>query len=444
MFKIYMKSFLLIIVMIVVCSCSDHATQDLEGQVEPSISETSSTEPSVTEPATQEIAPTSGTWMKTYGGNRDDTAADVLVSEDGGFYIAGATNADFDEEMASDIYLLQTDATGEVLWEQVIEGRGVNSAQAISLTEDGGLLISGVTSSSDTGGADLFLMKLDRDRNEIWSNTYGGPLDEYGAAWPIPEGGYILGGNVVDRDDVVVDDPGVAGYGGFAGRSNIFLARIDSAGNEIWSRSFGRELNVLASSGIRTFDGGFLFLGTIMYYPENDDDIYLLKVDQNGDEVWSRIWEEGNLDAYEVIRTRDGNYLIAGGYAPVGDLDSAKKDFLFIKVDPEGNEIWQSIFGDPEVFDWAYVVTETSDGHFIAAGDLSADLYTWDADVVLVKIDGNGGLIWRRTIETNTHTMLTEILEHPDGGYLIAGSTYRGRNFDILLIKTDAEGNVDE
>lgn len=429
MIKPHLKLFLLFLFLAFACSCGNSTKAVV----------TTSLEPFETEfPSPQMIVP-SNTWMHAYGGNMDDIVADILLAEDGGFYIAGAKNVQFEDEMQGDVYLLRTDAAGEVIWEHVYEGEGFNSAKKLSFTEDGGMLISGVA-SSEAAGMDIFLMQLDQDGNEIWSKTFGGPLDESGAAWPMADGGHILAGNIVDPNDIVAD-PEAAGYGGFAGRSNIYLARIDAEGNELWSRAFGGENNIISSSVVQTPDGGFLILATIMYYPEHDDDIYLLKVDQDGNEIWSLTWEDGNLDGNKIIQTSDGNYLLAGAYAPAGDLDSTQKDFLFIKVDSDGNELWKSIFGDPDVFDWAFAVAETSDDGFIAVGETVSDLLgSWDSDIVLVKIDVNGQLIWRQTIETNTHTMLEEILEYPEGGYVIAGSTYRGDDFDILLIKTDPEG----
>ncbi len=403
----------------------------------------SPTQPPPTASPTPEPVVARDTWMKTYGGYQDDEVADILLAEDGGYFIAGTTNARFEPQMQGDIYLLRTDAAGEVLWEEIYESEGYASAQAIQPTQDGGLLVSGVT-SSETGGMDIFLMKLDQDRQKVWTKTFGGPLDEFGGAWQMADGGYVLGGCLVDPNDLVVENPGVAGYGGFAGRSNIYLARVDAEGNELWSRSYGGENNVMASSALLTPDGGFLILATIMYFPDNDDDIYLLKVDQNGDEVWSRTWEEGNMNGYEVIQTSDGNYLITGSYAPSGDAASTNYDHLFIKVDPQGDEIWTSTFGEPDMYDWGFVLAETTDGGYIVAGDRVKDLHTWDADISLVKIDAQGQLVWQQTIETNTHTMLAEILLHPDGGYVIAGSTYRRGGFDILLVKTDADGIVSE
>lgn len=456
--KSYLKFSPLLIILTFVWSCGDSSPMVPLRQTESPVPATNTSIPptpevlstlapesvpttTAAEAISTETASVSNTWIKTYGDNSDNTVENILQADDGGFYLVGATNAKIGSGKPGDAYLLRTGPDGEVLWEHAYEG--YNSVQTVYQIDEGSLLISGVTSSVEGGGADIFLMKVDRDGNEVWSKTFGGQLDEFGVAWPMVDGGYFLCGSIVDFGDVVVDDPGVAGYGGFTGRSNIYLARLDDEGNNLWTKTYGGDDNVMASSGIMAGDGGFLILATIMHYPENDDDITLLKIDPDGELVWSRTWEEGNLAGYEIIPTSDGNYLIAGGYALAGDLDSSKKDFMFIKVDPQGEEVWESIFGDPQVFDWAFAVAETPGGGFIAIGDIVSDMETWNADIILVKIDENGQLVWQQTIETNTHTMLRRILVHPDGGYVITGSTFGRSNFDILLIKTDEEGNID-
>jgi hypothetical protein len=392
-------------------------------------------------PAT-ELDGAGDTWIKMYGGDRDTDCRDILMADDGGYFIAGTTNLEFEPEMQGDIYLIRTDAAGQPLWAKTYGEGSYASSTSISQTDDGRLLLSGVTISSDANGMDILLLELDQDGNELWSKTFGGPLDEMGAAWPMADGGYLLGGNIVDPDDFVAD-PGAAGYGGFEGRSNVYLAKLDAGGNELWSRAFGGENNVLATDGIQTPDGGFLILATITYFPDSGDDIYLLKVDENGDAVWSRTWEEGTTNAYDLVQTWDGHYLITAAYAPIDDTDSSKEDCLFIKVDPEGNELWTSIFGDPDMIDYGVVLAETADGGYVAAGERTTDHYTWDADILLVKIDRNGQLLWEQILPAS-HTMFADILQHPDGGYVIAGSIFRDGTFDILVIKTDSDGNVSE
>ncbi|MFX1411638.1 MAG: hypothetical protein ACFFA6_14895 [Promethearchaeota archaeon] len=310
------------------------------------------------------------------------------------------------------------------------------------MADDGNLLIAGVATADDTQGMDAYLLKVDPEGKELWSRTYGGPLDEFvGAIGQTPDGGYVLGGNIVDPDDFVAD-PGAAGYGGFEGRSNLYLLKVDANGNELWSRAYESQDNILASGGVLTPDGGFLALATITYFPDPDDDILLMKLDRNGDEVWSRTWKEDKCNPYGLVQTAGGNYLITASYIPTEPAD-AKEDFLFIKVDPEGNEIWRSTFGDPDMIDYGVVLAEAAGGGYVAAGERTKDHYTWDADITLVKVDENGQLLWRRD-KTAAHTMLSALLQHPDGGFVIAGGMFQGSVFNIILIKTDSEGKVAE
>jgi hypothetical protein len=448
MLKNYVGTIVWILVVILLAGCGSSVTPTPVPPTEATVSPTATpvppteaptAEPSPTATPAPEPAATGDTWFKTYGGDRDDTCDDVLLADDGGFYLVGTTNLRFEPTMDGDVYLIRLDAAGDVLWEKIYEKEGYQGGQAISWTSDGGLLISGGASSSGTEGTDVYLMKLDRDGNELWFKTVGGPLEEMAAARQMADGSYILAGNIVDPSDFVTD-PGTAGYGGFANRSNIYLAKLDAEGNELWSHAFGGENNVLLTGGVQTPDGGGLLLATILNYPDPDDDIYLLKVDENGQEVWARTWTEEAASGYDLIQTTDGGYLFTGPYEPEG---SEKADFLFIKVDDAGNEVWRSTFGDPDMIDYGTVLAETMDGGYVAAGEWVTDLYTWDADISLVKIDGDGQLLWEQIIETDAHCMFGAILQHPDGGYVIAGSVF-SRTFDIVMIKTDSEGNVSE
>mgnify|MGYP001135428509 CR=1 FL=1 len=416
MFKIILKLCLLLALLLAGCGSRDTAlpTSPTEPAVPPpdtAVSPTQAVLPSPTLPPppptelpTPEVAPAGDTWMKYYGGNHDDMVESILLAEDGGFYLAGEADSRFSTGAPGEAYLLRLDSSGEILWEQTYPG--FNGFQAARRTGDGGLLLSGVTASPAGDNTDIFLLQVDQNGTALWSQTFGGPLDEFGIAWPLEDGGYFVGGIVVDPNDIVVDDPGVAGYGGFSGRSNIYLARLDAQGNELWSQAIGGEMNVMTSAGLMADDGGFIILANVLNYPASDDDIILLKVDQDGNQVWSHTWEQGNLDGNALIKTADGNYLIAGGYAQAAATDMAQKDLMFIKVDPDGNQLWQSVFGDPQVYDWAYAVAETADGGFIAAADLNPDLFTWQGDIALVKFDAQGQLLWQQTFDTNTHTML--------------------------------------
>ena len=114
-----------------------------------------------------------------------------------------------------------------------------------------------------------------------------------------------------------------------------------------------------------------------------------------------------------MIATADGNYLISAAFS---GAETAKEDFLLIKVDREGNELWRSRFGDPDLIDYGSQVAQTADGGFIVVGERTPDLFTWDVEITLVKIDGDGHLVWQQT-KAAAHTMFAAVGEHPDGGY---------------------------
>lgn len=385
----------------------------------------------------------SNTWWKTYGGNRNTVSGSFLIADDGGFLVVGTTNLRSEPEQLGDLYLLRTDAEGRIRWERTYGGEGYDAGQSISETGDGNLLIAGTTRSFGAQGMDAYLLKVDRDGKELWSKTYGGPLDEIvGAVGQMPDGSYILGGNVVDPNDFVAD-PGAAGYGGFAGRSNLYLLKIDGEGNELWSRAYDSEDNVLAVSGTLTPDGGLLALVTITRYPDPDDDIQLLRLDGEGTIVWSRTWEEGSSTPTALVRTSDGNYLIAASYAPLEGNEAAKEDFLFIKVDPQGNEIWRNSFGHPELIDYGVELARASDGGYVTVGEQTRDRNTWQGDVALVKVDEKGYLLWQQTWPAS-HTMFSRVVQHPDGGFVIAGATFQEPVFKVLLVKTDSQGAIGE
>jgi hypothetical protein len=163
----------------------------------------------------------------------------------------------------------------------------------------------------------------------------------------------------------------------------------------------------------------------------------MIRTDSQGNELWSRAFDsENNILVSSGLQTADGNYLMSGACASTGETDYFMVDFLFIKIDSEGNEIWRNIFGDSTITDRAIVVSQTSDSGYIAVGGV--------ANIRLIKIDGSGQSLWEQAIEngtSNTHNAFASILQHQDGGYIVAGSVIVDTS-NIFLVKTDANGNI--
>ena len=379
------------------------------------------------------------TWIRTYGDGLDDMAFDALLLEDGGYLIVGETIVRYEPQMETYLQLLRLDEDGAIVWERTGVGDRLSSGSSV-IAADGGYVIAGTVQSADGDDAEILLLKVDTDGNDVWWNSFGTPLNEHGRRLlRTDDGGYVVVGNSVDPDDIVAD-PGAAGYAGFAGRSNVYVVRTDAGGREIWSRRYDTEDNVIASGGAIADDGGIVVLSYVLRYPIDDNDVRLFKVDGEGDEIWSRTWEEGKASGYALAATSDGGFLISGARSFPEDPARAKSDALLIKVDANGNETWLTTYGEPGMVETAHVVTETANGRYVFVGWQERDLYTWTDDILIAAYDRDGGLLWQSVTPSTSHNLHERILEHPDGSYVIVGSASRaGRPFRIQLLVIDPD-----
>lgn len=102
------------------------------------------------------------TWAKCYGGNNADEAWSVQQTSDGGYIVAGYTYPT--AAGANDVYILKLDENGNKLWEKTYGGSEYDEASSIQQTSDGGYIVAGYTTSSDTG-EDVYILKLDSEGN---------------------------------------------------------------------------------------------------------------------------------------------------------------------------------------------------------------------------------------------------------------------------------------
>ena len=377
-------------------------------------------------------------WIQTYGGGLDSLGHDVLLLEDGGYLVVADTVTQYEPVMIGRLLLLRLDADGEVVWERTYGGDRSCTGQSIRAVEGGGYVIAGTIEPETGSDLDVYLLRVDEDGTELWSRSFGTSRDELGGSLlETADGGYVVVANSVDRDDVVAD-PGAAGYAGFAGRSNAYIVRTDAEGNEIWSRRYSSEDNVIASGGAIADDGGIVVLTYVLYYPIDDNNVRLFKIAAAGVELWSRTWEEGKASGYDLIATSDGGYLISGARSYPDDPERAKADALLIKVDGDGCELWTTTYGEANQVETAHAVTETSDGQYVSVGSQLPDLYTYRDDIYLVGFDANGTLLWESVTPTAKHNMYEGFVQHPDGAYVIVGSAARpGGPFRIQLVVID-------
>jgi hypothetical protein len=205
----------------------------------------------------------------------------------------------------------------------------------------------------------------------------------------------------------------------------IFLP-FPSYGYE-WETTFGGSGWDSGSSVQQTSDGGYIIVGNTKPFGSNIGDVYLIKTDAAGNEVWSNTFG-GSEDDYgrSVQQTSDGGYIIAGATYSYG-------------TDAIGNDIWSKTFGGSDG-DWGRSVQQTNDNGYIIAGITYSFGPSNISDVYLIKTDSSGNEVWSTTFEGNGSAGGESVQQTRDGGYIVTGKDDTPSG-DLYLIKTDISGN---
>jgi len=213
-----------------------------------------------------------------------------------------------------------------------------------------------------------------------------------------------------------------------AGDNDVWLIKTDSDGNEIWSRTFGGTGYDFASSVKQTIDSGFILTG-VKGHAYGSGELWLIKTDDSGIMEWDKTFDAPGQDiGNSVQQTSDGGYIIGGEKG----LSATKKDLWVIKTDEHGNELWNVSF-DGGGKDVCHSIQETTDGGYIITGIKNSADYLW-----LIKINDVGVMQWDKTFGVGGKDYGTSVIQTGDGGYIVTGSTGSG---DLWIIKTDEDGD---
>ena len=299
-------------------------------------------------------------WTRKYGGNDDDYGLSVGLTADGGYIICGFTYS-FGAG-ADDLYLIRTDAGGDTLWARAYGGSGPDAGFSVQQTADGGFIASGfgdgdweeaylvktnalgdtqwtrmfpgmnwdgtsVQQTADSGyivagttGGDAYLLKYDANGDTQWTRTYSGGRTSYGlSVRQTADGGYIVAGRMDSGTDY----------------NDVYVIRTDGNGQALWTKTFGGTNHDEGLSVQQVADGGYIVVGYTRSYGAGGSDAYVLRLDGNGDTLWTKIIGGPNGDcATSVQLTTDGGYVIAGY---TGSFGAGGVDVWLIKTDSLGN-----------------------------------------------------------------------------------------------------------
>lgn len=207
----------------------------------------------------------------------------------------------------------------------------------------------------------------------------------------------------------------------------------------LWTRTYGDTASQVGYSVQQTSDRGFIIAGytkSRLYW-----DPLLIKTDSLGNLEWQRVFEHQTSlteEAYSVVQTADGGYIITGVY---DDEGLPEQQLWLAKTDANGWLRWSVKLGGNWGTEEGRSVRQRSDGGYIITG-LTCVYGAGGPDVWLVKTDSVGGLHWHRTYGTSSSEEGYSVRETFDGGYIIAGTrNYRGY-YTAWLVKTNVYGQL--
>ena len=479
-------------------------------------------------------------WHTTYGGKKEDVGKEINSFSDGSFLLSNETQS-FGKG-GKDIWLIKIDSNGKIIWESTVGGKTDEYAGSTKLKSDKeifisghklmknkisfrsllflksnnknninafivklnykgkvvwqrdnfedekssvpfiavlgkSILIAGQKSTIYNGNGDAWIALLNKDGEKVWEDSFGGRgADGGNDVLGTSDGGYIsvgytnaygsgkndvwiiktdfngekqwsrvYGGKLDDYGWGVTesDDGGyvIAGetFSFGSGQSDIYLLKIDSNGNMKWNTTFGGLAEDVAYSVVNSNDGGFIVAAQTKSYGKGGSDGMIVKFDSKGIKQWNRLFGGKGLDYLKSI-TVDSlkGYILAGGSRSFNDGDNQG---WVLSVNNDGYLRWEKTYGDVGE-DGFNMITRTKDGGFVAVGSSASFFSKGMKDVIMIKLDSAGQKLWMNLYGGRENDIGNAVNECKDGGFIIAGETtsYGKGKSDILLIKTDQLG----
>jgi hypothetical protein len=417
-------------------------------------------------------------WEKSYGGKHADYLFDAIATPDYGFILAGSSlskktgTKTEDNRGDLDYWVWKMDEKGDFDWQKSFGGTGQDMLKCVILTNDGGFLLAGSSESGEGldkkdkgwGETDFWIIKLNAKGGEEWQKTIGGSgQDELNSIVRTKDGGFVLAGS---SDSGQSGDKTSKNYGGM----DYWVIKISSKGEMVWQNSFGANYNDGLHSVVMTEDGGFLLggssnsadTGTKTQKNLGKSDYWLVKIDDKGQEQWQKTIGGTGDDQLTVVRElADSNFILGGNSNSESNNDKRSSnqsgtDFWVLKLDKDSKEIlWQETYNIAKV-DILTSVVENDDHTILlggyAQGEIAKKASSSKAlsprapsrgnrlnqekkaveepkmkkgtdDYIAIKINEKGEEVWRRDVGSDGQDILVKAIETRDGGYLMAGTS---------------------
>jgi len=255
---------------------------------------------------------------------------------------------------SSDYWIVKTDTSGNKQWDKRFGGTAQDGLCSILQTNDGGYLLGGLSNSGSNGDktqptwggygdSDYWVVKIDSAGNKQWDKDYGGTSYEQMNSMALTnDGGYILGGFSSSPISGDKTQPS------WNGSDDYWIVKMDSVGNKQWDKDYGGTSGENLLHVEQTKDGGYLLSGISASDSGGDKtennigytQIWLVKVDSSGNKQWDKTILNTGYNFGYAFQTTDSCYVIGtgtnagvGGYKTQSnwDVTDSTDDYWIVK-----------------------------------------------------------------------------------------------------------------
>lgn len=410
-------------------------------------------------------------WSKTLGGaTAFDRGRAVAQDAAGNIFVAGSTAGSLSgntSEDTSDVFLTKWNNDGTRAWSRQTGSPKYDHGLSVAVDAMGGIFVAGVTAgaldgNTSAGSDDLFLIKWSDDGSKEWTKQWGTSKWDMGLSVAIDKDGnvYITGvtGGALDGNTS-------------AGRSDVFLEKIDNSGVSLWTRQWGTDSSDSGYS-VAVDVAGFVYVTgetmgelegftnggsacvqyysaphsptpTKMYVPCTD--VFLTKFASDGTMVWTKQWGSEYNDAGRSVAVDSaGNIYVAGATGDYSDGNNifGDQNMVLTKLGPDGTQVWTKQWGSTAQ-NGAMGVAISSTEAVLVTG------YTYKSldgalpaaggdDVFLIKVDGDGTQLWAEQWGSVLDDYGSAVIVGSDGRIFVVGSTDSAFDGNLNMGGTDA------